>query len=1604
MKTNHTVVCSVFFAIFLFSVNNKSVAQLKADFTSNVQTGCAPLIVAFQDLSKGSPTSWKWTLGNGATSTNQNPVTTYVDPGTYTINLSIKGSSGKDSVSKTAFITVYANPQVVFNGTPTEGCFPLDVKFSNSSKAGSGSISGYTWDFGDGNIDSTPTATHTYISNGTFDVTLKVTNSFGCVTAITKSDLIKINDGVNANFMLSSLDVCKTPANAVFKNTSQASGSVSYEWDFGDGKTSTLANPAHSYATTGTYSVLLTAQTAGGCTDTALLELDVHVPAPGFSYTDATCLNQTVHFTNTSSPTPVESHWDFGDGTTSADFNPDKVFDKTGSFTVSLINIFSSGCSDTVQHVVTIATAPTADFTSDDSLRCDAPLTVNFKNKTTGSASGYIWDFGDGDTSSSANPSHTYSKKGSFTVTLTATNTNGCADVLEKIKYVNIEPVKITGFPNLPDSGCIPFTIKPQYTLNINYNIVKFTWDFGDGSTSNAQFPSHTYTKEGFYNVKLTIVTADGCTDSYTLNNAVLAGHKPNASVSFTSDSLCTNDVLKFKNTSTNGPITFISWDYGALLDSTLGEYYYKTLVDTGWRQLTMVAYNYGCADTLKIDSTVYVLPPIALIEFATNCTDKLQVGFIDSSLKDVTHLWDFGDGKTDTAKNPVHNYSKAGDYTIKLFTQNNKCKDTATVSVHLIDEKGTISLSDSVFCRGSDIDAAILGLNIDNIKNIKWNFGDGTVINVNGDTTGSHAYVKNGAFKVKATMTDKNSCQYVYETNDDITIFGPLAAFSTVSTGACVGNNIVFTDKSSSDGIHKIVDWYWSFGDGNNNEYNAPATFSHTYTATGQYTVKLITTDSYGCIDSARKLNYIYITQPYAGFSISDSIVCPGSQITFQNTSKGDGLDYSWDFGDGTQSALKNPGYTYTKSGIYNPELWVTDVNGCRDSIQLGPVKISYPVAKFNLSDSVSTCPPLTVNFINKSTDYSSVTWDFGDGSPSVISSPSHIYTYPGVYPVKLIVNGYGNCADTAVVKNITIKGPTGTLSYNSSPICYPDSTLFTATGKNVVLYTWDFSDGNTSQTVAGNTSYLYGPGNYVPKLILQDSGGCKVSIKGNDTLKIYEVKANAVLTGSPACTLSDIQFTDSSTSTDAIIHHYWYFGDSTTIDSKNTVHSYKTPGIYNAYLVSETMTGCRDTFNIPAGVLILPTPDINIVGDSSLCNNTTATFAGNSAAKDSTIKWSWDFGNGKTSSGQTTSILYKGNGSYVVKLIGINSGGCSDTTTKKIIVNASPKINAGMDTTVCQNGTYVLKPSGGQTYTWSGPGLSCTDCVSPTITPDALSTYTVVGTDENGCVGSDSVSINIIVPSKIDVFGGDTICIGETAQLFAQGADNYQWFPSTYLDNDKSARPIFTAVTDTTINYKVVGYTAKNCFSDTGYVSVRTFPKPQINITQSEIVLNVGSSVQLNAITSNDVIAWRWEPPQGLSSTLIPNPVASPNQTTTYSVIASNGGLCVSRDEITIRVICGNSNVFIPNTFSPNNDGVNDVFYPRGKGLFNVKNFRVFNRWGQLVFERSNVAPNNASEGWNGTYKGNQLPSDVYVYIIDMQCDNNMVIPFKGNITLIR
>jgi len=270
MTANSGVKYSLAIVLLVF-LSFSTKAQLTANFTATPLAGCAPLVVSFTDQSTGSPTQWKWDLGNGTISFLQNPSVTYFNPGQYTIKLVVHDANGDSNVLiKSQYITVNAAPTVAFTGAPLTGCFPLPVNFTDQSTAGSGSISTWQWDFGDGASSNIQNPSHIYSGSGNYNVTLRLTNSLGCSKVLTKLQYVKISSGVHADFSNNTPSACNPPVTVTFQNLSTGTGVLSYQWSFGDGGTSTTANPSHVYNTAGSYTVRLITTNSVGCTDTII--------------------------------------------------------------------------------------------------------------------------------------------------------------------------------------------------------------------------------------------------------------------------------------------------------------------------------------------------------------------------------------------------------------------------------------------------------------------------------------------------------------------------------------------------------------------------------------------------------------------------------------------------------------------------------------------------------------------------------------------------------------------------------------------------------------------------------------------------------------------------------------------------------------------------------------------------------------------------------------------------------------------------------------------------------------------------------------------------------------------------------------------------------------------------------------------------------------------------------------------------------------------------------------------------------------------------------------------------------------------------------------
>jgi len=319
-----------------------------------------------------------------------------------------------------------------------------------------------------------------------------------------------------------------TPLNVVFTNTTTGSA-IAWAWDFGDGDTSTLKNPGHSYSAPGTYTVKLTAFGPGGSSiKTATIKADP-LPAPVANFTvrpSSGIAPLVVKFANTTAGRVDSWEWDFGDGTRSSDVkSPVHTYNQPGSYTVKLTATNSGGTS--IKTAATPITAnpppvPVANFTMAPA-HGDAPLAVRFRNRTVGKVDSWLWDFGDNSTSTDANPSHVYAQAGSYSVKLSATNVGGTGTKTSVTPIVvTLPPLPVANFSVTPASGHLPLTV---YFINrTSGKMNSWLWDFGDGTTSTDVNPTHVYTEAGKYTVTLSATEFHG-TATATSATAVRALH-----------------------------------------------------------------------------------------------------------------------------------------------------------------------------------------------------------------------------------------------------------------------------------------------------------------------------------------------------------------------------------------------------------------------------------------------------------------------------------------------------------------------------------------------------------------------------------------------------------------------------------------------------------------------------------------------------------------------------------------------------------------------------------------------------------------------------------------------------------------------------------------------------------------------------------------------------------------------------------------------------------------------------------------------------------------------------------------------------------------------
>lgn len=1433
---------TVFVLLFIQAVH----AQVPvADFSGSVLSGCAPLRVNFKDLSSGDPKYWDWDLGNNQLSKVQNPSVTYSQPGTYTVTLVVRNQSGANAVTKTEYITVYPSPSASLTADITTACLPASVQFTGTASTTVGTISEWSWDFGDGATSNQQNPQHTYTETGYYNVALTVTSSNGCSRRVSRPRYIRMVSGIVADFVNTSPAECKPPFGIAFTNESSGPGRLTYTWDFGNGSTADSANPVVNYAADGDYTVQLITQSNYGCKDTVQKTVTVITYAAGFNSPDSSCLVEPVNFQNVSAPGAGSLLWDFGDGTQSAEANPVKTYAAAGTYTVNLVSNYGH-CSDTASKAIKITPKAPVDFTATNNLGCGIPLEVHFQSNTPGAVS-WLWDFGDGQTSTEQNPVHTYTTAASYDVKLTVATANGCGNTITKPRFVRVIPTTVKIITDM-DEGCVnAVTVHPVTEIRTVDAIASYLWDFGDGSTSPLEKPTHTYTTTGVFPMKVAVTTADGCVA--TTSHTVKVGTPPSGAY-FTVDPTgnCVSDSVRFYGTA-NGANEWL-WDFsdGESSEKQNPVHLYR---DTGTFTVTLTPLHNGCpGPPVTRPNLFHKDPPVANFGFEVNCSNPLLVKFTDSSIVDagigtISYEWDFGDGQTSTDQNPPeHSFPRSGQYDVQLTVTNGSCTAVYVRRINLFSVNADFTLPSGALCRNTQL----VFNPVEDTSRIAFYSWVVDAVAVSDLPSFDTVFRSSGDRVLELTVIDKNGCSAT-ETKT-LQVKGAMAQFTSSATASCGADAVSFTDESTS--TSSIAEWVWDFGDDITQTFSAPP-FAHQYADTGTYTVKLTVKDADGCVDAFTLADPVKVSAPKAYFGAAQTLFCPGLPLAFTDSSRGKGLTYVWDFGDGKTSTVQNPSNVYD-AGTYTVKLVVTDSEGCSDSLtRTDYIDVRKPVAAFEAKDTSSTCQLLEAKFFNRSENYESFYWDFGDSTNSTLAEPRHFYDVYGNYVVKLYVTGYGGCIDSAVgqvnvydpVAYTKINYNVPSFACNELPV---DFNIITPPG---TWFQFNYGDGAIDSSGQTSLSHLYDyPNSYRPSVALVDSQDCRVSVSGPVAINI-----NGAV---PVFNIDKKQFCDSGTifvtnysisrSGDPVVSQLWDFGDTqTSPDNTPPAHVFSQAGLYPVLLTTTTQSGCVSTFTDT--VRVYPTPAPVIAVDDITCINRAIAFNGSLAQPpDTAILWNWNFGDGRTSAERNNTISYDAPGNYNVTLTASNSFGCKDVATHPLTVTPLPVITTQ----------------------------------------------------------------NAVIP-----VGGETV------------------LPVSY---------------------------------------------------------------------SSGISHYTWTPPEGLSCTNCPNPLAKPKLTTTYHVQVTDSNTCSSEADVLVEVVCREENYFVPNTFSPNGDGMNDVFYPRGRGMASVQSMKIYNRWGQLVFDRRNFAANDPTKGWNGKMDGQPVPPDVYVYMIEFVCENAQVVPMKGNVTLIR
>ena len=1488
------------------------------------------------------------------------------------------------------------------------GCAPFVAKFIDISSGGSS----WTWDFGNGFTSNEQNPTHVYAEPGFYTISLTVSDSTGSNKEI-KSNLIRVNASPIADFKVNDQLGC-SPHTAHFTDLSiPTSGTITnWFWSFGNGKTSTLQNPSTTYTEIKDFPVYLKITDGNGCESSVSKSNYIKLDGPEakFIFDSVVCgIPSNVTFLNQSKGNDLEYLWDFGDGTTlTGDVPGTHTYEYFDSTEVTLIvKENKTGCADTLSNSLVVGNYE-AEFNwniicGKDEFKINVENTTRFYNSLE-------WDFSGEAKAYSPNASHNFSSKGPYEITLKSSIDPSCWDTTT-IKY-NLPIPKISYDASICSA---PFDVKFNNLSSAkDYNSY---WDFGDSTFSEERNPSHIYNipPESFLS-KLIIEDSFGCTDSIFKNVSVPFPIAKFYEIDSTYTG-CAPLSLTFKDTSyiPGSKISSVKWDFGDTLSGsdnfstdTMPNHVYKNPGNYNIKYIIFT--NDGCSDTAIYENIIKAgeMPVTASFEQFSN--DSICYGesieFIESTtystkwIENNFYCWAFEENQDSLLTNsesppikcpkepesfntnkpyinfsePIHLYSEfehiadtnilnistgriipnAGNLFTHLIVGYNSCF-TEVIRPTFVDTTIAVNgyvLNDSLeLFSDSTLQVGLYqaSLNYDSTvySYVSINSATDTLIKIDDTDTTYHNFEEGNTYKIHTKVINQISgCSN--QITDIFPIDSVRLSFDIVNRKCLNQNPILFADHSYSK-FGKLYNRKWLVND------------------------KIVNSKR-----STSRLDSFYYSFPDTGFF----------QVTLE-------LTYSIDYKK----------YGRWKTGYFTKRL--------DKKIKIEGVKA------IGSSDTVKICSGNEIKFSSESkstTQIKEYKWLFGDGSESSSSkNPNHDYGYAGSFSPTLYVTDTFGCVDSVFLTEINVFKPNVEFEVSDSLICKGDiiSIANKSTG-NSLSFTWTVdSITHYSRSV---TQQFNTPGLFDIKLIAIDTLSCIDSLEKINRIEVAEIPEANFFTDILYKQCPPLVSNFSDTTEGSIKEWLWHFGDGNSRIDKNPTHIFTKSGIYDISLIVTNYANCKDTL-IKNKHVEVGGPNGHFSFDKdSICIPDAVKF---NLDLDKTQYYIIGFGDEKTISfdhlDHPDSIfhIYKKGGIYQPTIELIDSLGCTYKLTEipKIhgdSIDAKFQLNSPI---ICDLKNIQFKNNSISTfeskYIWSFGNNDSSITKSPIYKYSKDSTYEISLKQVSplGCIDSTKKIISVFKsPSPLISIENENYCIPSKTTIKMSFDNTKPKVDSIYYEiNDNltlkgdSIINTFTTEGNKKIKY-TIEYGNKNCVLDS-VIEISFYKLPEANFEYSPSNSSLEEPVIFFYDKSKNTNQWNWNFGD-FESSQIQNPAHNYEMENIYPVqlIASNSGGCA--DSITKDVyISPYDFVKLPSAFSPNQDGRNETFGILSAGNIELIEFKIFNRWGNLVFKTSDI-----EEAWDGKRRGEDQNAGTYVYYVKWLKSSGEVNEIKGNMTLLR